>query len=551
MAVRLLAYVPLLVLSAASSAALAAYAWRQRNQPGSRWLALMLAGMTAWAGFYAAGLLTQTLELRLLWLRLNWTGSSIVPACWLLFALSYAGHTEWVTRRVAAAAFAVPAVTVALAWTAGFHDLMWVDPRVVDFGAVTMLRYQDGLWYTVFDVYTYALIGAATTVLLALVLRHRDLYTDQAVALLAGSLFPAVGYLAVLLEFVREGIDVTPLTFPVTGALFAYACFRGSLMDALSPTEAIGEGAAVEAMQDGVVVVNSDGRVIECNPAASTLLDTALVDKHTDDIPVLDSVSLDDQRRTVEHHTPDNRVLEVTVTPIEDVHDRDIGHALVLRDITDRQTAREVLAVTNRVLRHNIRNDLSLVIGHAERVTDHATDDTAIASANEIHDTATELSESARKARLAEGLLDDRRTREPVDVAEIARSAVADARDTHADATISVDTPATATALAVPDIDRAVVELVRNAAKHAGDHPSVDVTVDATEDAVTVAVADDGPGVPSHEQRVVTDATESALEHGTGTGLYLVRWLVEWSGGDLSFADASSRVTLRFDATAE
>jgi hypothetical protein len=183
---RLLAYAPLLLLVAATMLTLAAYAWQNRDAAGATPLTGLLVGMAAWAGFYGLGLLTQDVGTRLLWLRLNWTGSAFVPLFWLLFAFEYSGRTERVTPVSVAALAVVPVATVVLAWTAPLHDLMWRGASIVDLGAVTMLRYESGAWYTVFDVYTYLAIGAATWVFVRLIRRRRDMYIDRSVALLLG-----------------------------------------------------------------------------------------------------------------------------------------------------------------------------------------------------------------------------------------------------------------------------------------------------------------------------------------------------------------------------
>ena len=64
---------------------------------------------------------------------------------------------------------------------------------------------------------------------------------------------------------------------------------------------------------------------------------------------------------------------------------------------------------------------------------------------------------------------------------------------------------------------------------------SVGVDPGADEDEqVRVRVADDGPGLPEMEQRVLTGRRETPLQHGQGLGLWLVYWVVREAGGDLS-----------------
>jgi two-component system sensor histidine kinase CpxA len=89
-------------------------------------------------------------------------------------------------------------------------------------------------------------------------------------------------------------------------------------------------------------------------------------------------------------------------------------------------------------------------------------------------------------------------------------------------------------------LGRAVANLVRNAAVHAG--PDAKVSIDATEtnDAVSIAVTDDGPGVPAAEiSRIFEpfyrlDRSRSRDTGGSGLGLAIVRTAIETCGGQAS-----------------
>jgi len=87
--------------------------------------------------------------------------------------------------------------------------------------------------------------------------------------------------------------------------------------------------------------------------------------------------------------------------------------------------------------------------------------------------------------------------------------------------------------------------LVENAVVH-NDAPTPVVTVGAraTDTGIEVSVADNGPGIPSTERAVVETGDEDALAHGSGLGLWAVKWGAVQLGGELAFEDRKPRGTV-------
>ena len=82
-----------------------------------------------------------------------------------------------------------------------------------------------------------------------------------------------------------------------------------------------------------------------------------------------------------------------------------------------------------------------------------------------------------------------------------------------------------------PTCERAIAELIENAAKHTDESPTVEITVNRVPNAVEIQIADDGPGLSDQEQAVFSTGIETPLIHGSGLGLWVVHWIVSSHGG--------------------
>ncbi|WP_276300259.1 sensor histidine kinase [Halorussus lipolyticus] len=226
----------------------------------------------------------------------------------------------------------------------------------------------------------------------------------------------------------------------------------------------------------------------------------------------------------------------------------DLADALAERE-TELREREQRLQVFNRVLRHNVRNGMTVVVNYAEFVADEADDQQVRQAAEKIATRGWDLVDLSEKARRVGSAMEGEESG-PVetDVSSVAEDAAEAVRDDYPDADISVEADDQPSALAVPALDAAVENLCENAVEH-NDDPSVSVSVEEVADAtgadadaddpqwVRVSVTDDGSGIPEHERAVLTEGEETDLEHGSGLGLWLVHWVVERSGGRLTFAE--------------
>ncbi|WP_290817116.1 ATP-binding protein [Halovivax sp.] len=206
-----------------------------------------------------------------------------------------------------------------------------------------------------------------------------------------------------------------------------------------------------------------------------------------------------------------------------------------ITDVTERRERAEQLQVISHLLRHNLRNDMTVVRGYARML--EAETERFDEEASVILDRIDDLLTTVDKTQPIVDVLTSPRERAVVDVGDALERAVAAIENRHPHAKLDVTDEASASVVAIAELERAVTELIENAVVHSdSERPSVSVDVERRGGTVAVRVADEGPPIPDMELDVLTgDREPEPLFHGTGLGLWLVEWIVRRSGGSLSF----------------
>jgi len=306
---------------------------------------------------------------------------------------------------------------------------------------------------------------------------------------------------------------------------------RYDLFESTPSIGTLGERALTGETDDLMFVVDSEDRLITINETAIETLSVTRSNAHGS--PVRDVLGQDsEQLRRVETVTVQTtegvRQYDPQVSRVGDGHDNDIGATLSLRDVTDRNLREQRLAVLNRVLRHNLRNEVDVVKSHAEQL---GRDDEAV---DPIIDAADRIASLGQQAHRIDRYVSETAEDVTVDLEAVARSALETVGADEADVTVSVETPASAT---LTTNRRALVgaleSVLDNAVRYADS--AVTVTIDARSDGYVVRVADDGPGIPDSELESLDAGTESPLQHSTGLGLWQLKWAVTTLNGKLSF----------------
>jgi PAS domain S-box-containing protein len=201
----------------------------------------------------------------------------------------------------------------------------------------------------------------------------------------------------------------------------------------------------------------------------------------------------------------------------------------------------EQLNILNRVLRHDIRNDMNVVLGWLEYVADQ-TGGQLTEELDQIEASAGHVVELTTAAGdIAETMSSGGRPElEPSNLTQHLVEEAEKGQETFDEATIELpESPPRVTVAANELLSSVFRNLINNAVQHNdGDDPVVSITIRETDDRVQVRVADNGPGVPDAiKDEVFGDEVMGLESSGTGMGLYLVATLVEMYGGEVWVED--------------
>lgn len=307
----------------------------------------------------------------------------------------------------------------------------------------------------------------------------------------------------------------------------------------------------LERVSDGFYALGEDWRFTYINSRGEEILqasrDELLGETVWDSFPGLVGTEVErsfrEAKETSEsdelsyYHEPFDRWYRIYLYPSE------TGMSVCLTDITEKVEAqrrlertKEKLVLVNRIMRHDIRNDMNVVLGWSEELRDHVDDEGEEILERILRTTnhTVELTATARdfvEAVTAEGIEE----LEAVPLDEAVYGEVERCSGMYGDDVFTVDDIPDVEVRANALLSSVLSNVLDNAVEHSDkDEPRVEVTAETDEERVRVRVADNGPGVPTEKREAVFGRGEDGLDDpDAGLGLHLVDTVVRGYGGDV------------------
>ena len=294
----------------------------------------------------------------------HFIGTALLPVAAYVCFREYTGRSTSIHR--VATLLIIPLISVTLAATNAYHEFMWYLPIANQMGEFLTRPERWGPWFLfVHGPYSYALITAAMMALITHSSAVARAHRRGLFLLVAACLGPLAATAAYDFGFGPNTVSFVPFVFALMLPLYGWLILAEQIVE-FSP---LAYETVFQNMQDPVVVVDDQGRVIGLNHGAEHLLDisetAALLEPLKaimgEEAPeVFEALETGEPRKLM---TSTGRFLHVQVSPMSTTRAaiRD-GKVLMFRDVSDVEKAQAEVRANEALLRTLIDHSVNGII---------------------------------------------------------------------------------------------------------------------------------------------------------------------------------------------
>jgi diguanylate cyclase (GGDEF)-like protein len=357
----------LLIFCAACYALLGLRLVMSKREVGSVPIGVLFIVIAFWVIGGAIELLSGTFLMFSIGRTGHFVGTALVPIVAYVCFREYTGTNTSVARLTVL--MIMPVISISLAATNQFHELMWHGPFVNEAGEYLTYPAQWGPWFLFAHLpYSYMVIGAAMFTLLAHSSAVAPGHRRGLFLLTAACIGPLVATAAYDMGIGPDTISYVPLVFAAMLPIYAWLIVGEQIFE-FSP---LAYETVFETMQDPVVVIDDQRRIIGLNRTAESMLSvneaqalrTPLTDLFaTGAHEVYEALETGEPRKMM---TSTGRFLHVQASPIENHRSSGRGgQVLMFRDVSDVERAQSEVRKNEKLLRTLIDHSVNGIIRFA------------------------------------------------------------------------------------------------------------------------------------------------------------------------------------------
>ena len=538
--------------------------WKFRKSVEVKFLIYLELFVAIWAITYALEFASPDLNSKIFWSKLSYFGIAFLPVYYFLFTTAFSQKKHLITSKNIALLLIIPVIAIALVLTNEKHLLIWKTVTLDPVKNIAYYSHGTGFWFFYAFAETLLLLGLYN--LVSSIYKFTAYYKTQSGTLLVASLIPIIGNLIYVTNInPYPGFDWTPVSFVLTGLIISLGIVRFRMFDIVP----LARTKLVEIMTDGVIVINTEGAIEDCNSAVYNIFNWQKksiihepfekIFKQYNKLTECLSNNLASIQMEVIHE--DTRsYYQVRISPIYR-NKKFSGNIMLFHDITSIINAEEELKKTNRKLlveiekrekliedldafahtvAHDLKNSLSSIFSASEIMDELIKQN----DKNLLSELSNLINHSANKSiQITHELLLLATTdkteveRKPFEMAHVFGESKRQLIDLIKNSNAEFSEPAEwpqAVGYA-PWIEEVWTNYISNAIKYGGTPPKIEVGADILYNGnVMFWIADNGNGLTKQQQKLLFKnfvRLEPQKADGYGLGLSIVKKIIEKMDG--------------------
>ena len=296
-----------------------------------------------------------------------------IPPLLFIFIYRFTKHGVHLRRRIKFTIFIIPILSSLVSLTNDSHHLFYT--LTADINNSTFVE-NFHYWAIIYFTFSYSLVVIVCIITIKYAVHSYHIYKKQSVILILAVVIPTItNIIGLMNEFRHVYQFYQQLSFVISIFLIGYAIFKFRLFD-LSP---VAHQLITKTMDDGMIVLDRNNTVVDCNPAAAILLgfdSGSIVGRNIEEFCSLASkLNIDDHKSTgkiefekkIENKT---HFFEINVSSLENKKSK-IGKLLLFHDVTERRQNEKLLTELNlmkdrliSIIGHDLRNPFTTVNGY-------------------------------------------------------------------------------------------------------------------------------------------------------------------------------------------
>jgi PAS domain S-box-containing protein len=338
---------------------LAVYTWRRRNLPGAVPFAVACLFAAAWAIGSVMEYAAADLVTKVFWVKFQAAWQLPVATAITCFVLEYTWPGRWLTRRNLALLSVPPILVFLVILTDNRYHLAW---RGFTFAESIQPQFSSVGWIAY--AYIFGVLGTINLVIFGWLFLRSPQHRLPVVLMLVGQFGGRILYMLERTGLLHSILPIDLLGMAFEFLMYALALFGFRILDPIP----LARQTTIEQLHAGMLVLDTQGKIVNLNPAASSIL--GMPAKHLLGRPIQEllpigielaadiqvsgteqlEINLPGPQRDGVGVRSEPRAYQLEVSSLNDWRGLVVGYLLLLHDVTAKKQAQAKFLEQQRAL---------------------------------------------------------------------------------------------------------------------------------------------------------------------------------------------------------